>query len=283
MKKIKTCIICNSEKLNDFKAYIHPFIIERVNLSESERDIKLFICKECKMEFFDARLEDEEMKKLYSGYRNKTYQQQRQKHESAYTYELNSVLGSDIKEIKNRKNNLFRLLKKHADISKIKNILDYGGDKGQFFPDELVKADKYVYDISNIKLIDGIKKIENIEDIKNHNWNLIMCNHVLEHLPYPMTKMKFFSSISKQNTFLYIEVPYEYQGKSLRGFRKIKRFFKKPIGYYLCMHEHCNIFCKQSMEKMLDLNGFEVLSNEIVEQVGTFGKSKIISCLAKKK
>ncbi len=49
------------------------------------------------------------------------------------------------------------------------------------------------------------------------------------------------------------------------------------------MHEHCNIFCKQSMEKMLDLNGFEVLSNEIVEQVGTFGKSKIISCLAKKK
>ncbi len=217
MKKIKTCIICNSEKLNDFKAYIHPFIIERVNLSESERDIKLFICKECKMEFFDARLEDEEMKKLYSGYRNKTYQQQRQKHESAYTYELNSVLGSDIKEIKNRKNNLFRLLKKHADISKIKNILDYGGDKGQFFPDELVKADKYVYDISNIKLIDGIKKIENIEDIKNHNWNLIMCNHVLEHLPYPMTKMKFFSSISKQNTFLYIEVPYEYQGKSLRG------------------------------------------------------------------
>lgn len=283
MKYINRCIICNEKKFSAYKSYIAPFIIERVNISNPKQNIKLLVCKNCKVSFFNVRFEDKEIANLYSGYRGEEYQQQRQKHEQIYTEEFNDKLGNDTLEIQNRKNNLLRLLKEHTEISNIKNILDYGGDRGQFFPNELVKSKKYVYDLSDVKLIDNINKIENIKDLKNHNWDLIMCSYVLEHLSYPMDIMKIFDSISRKNSFLYIEVPYDYPGKTLRGVAKLKNFLKKYIGYYQAMHEHINFFDKKSIKKMLDLNNFEILSNKIIEQENNLGKVKIISCLAKKK
>lgn len=170
----------------------------------------VIICKNCGLSYSQYRPNDEEMKLLYDGYRGEEYQKQRQKHEPFYTKEFNESLGFDIKQQNYRKERLFNILKKYFDINSIKNVLDYGGDAGQFIPDQFELAEKYVYEISNVKPINGIKQIKTKETLKTRKYDFIMCTHVLEHVAYPIDIIKEMYDLLEKDGYLYLELPLDY-------------------------------------------------------------------------
>ncbi len=274
------CIICGSANLYKRKAFIASFLIERMFNNEVQ-NAELLICKNCGMHFFKPRPLEDHINRHYKDYMKESYLLHRQKFENGF-YDLRKNFEDNIlhKEIILRKDYLKKILNKHADISNIKNVLDYGGDKGQYIIDELADADKFVYEISGVKTINGIQSINKIEDLKKHKWDLIMCSHVLEHLSCPVDAIKLFSSILNQDGLLYIEAPLDLP-RVLNIKYEIKRLIK-PSFLYPVMHEHINYFQPKSFKKMLELNGFKVLCNKIVNSYFMFGRMKNISCLAKK-
>ena len=328
MKKVDECVACASKQIINFKAFISPFIAERIwgnNIS----DINLSWCKNCDFAFYNPRLEENEARVLYKNYRDKDYQQQRYKHEPYYTSKINDLIGNNETEIANRKANLFRILNKNIDISEIKNILDFGGDKGQFIIDEADDANKFVFEISGVEPLDNIIKINNYNECKKHSYDLIMCCHVLEHVPYPSEIVQNIKELSNKNTVLYIEVPLEFpfvydnlsrfkkiirsisflnpflpnqeeafnKGKALlidnqddlknsgyinKIFYDIPKYINKILSlsrFY--MNEHINFFTPKSLEKILELNGFDNISTEIKEIDCGWINYKARCCLAK--
>lgn len=232
MKKTNECIICNSKKLKVFKAYTSPFITERI-WNQKPLNVELDWCKNCNFAFYNPRLEENELKLLYKGYRDENYQQQRYKHEPYYTKEVNDLIGNNKIEIAERKANLFEILDKNIDISNIKNVLDFGGDKGQFIIDEFADANKFVFDISGVDAVDNIIKITDYNECKNNKYDFIMCCHVLEHVESPMEIMQNIKELSDKNTIIYFELPLEFPFiyKNLSKFKKIIRMipFINPL------------------------------------------------------
>lgn len=205
MKK-KECIYCNSKHIIEKKAFFVPFLVERM-FKNNPPQTSVIICKKCKLAYSEYRPKDDEMKLLYNNYRSEEYQKQRQKHEPSYTKEFNERLGFDKNDQIFRKTRLINILKKYINIGSIQSVLDYGGDAGQFIPDEFQLAEKYVYEISNIEPISGIKHIKTKDELSARNYDFIMCSHVLEHVAYPIDIIKEMYSLLKENGYLYIELP----------------------------------------------------------------------------
>ena len=140
------CILCGNIHLKKQQAHFVPFLTERMFQGNTPHTALLY-CPQCDFYYSEYRPTDKEMARLYTNYRDYTYQRQRQKYESYYTPEVNEGLTST-KEIIRRTSHLSEILNIYTDTTSMKTILDFGGDKGQFIPHEF-RAKKYVYDISN--------------------------------------------------------------------------------------------------------------------------------------
>jgi hypothetical protein len=295
MKDVKECIICGSKEFEHYRAMVAPFLAERIWKKKS-LTVQLIRCKKCGVYFFNPRLEDYETEILYKNYRDDQYQQQRYKHEQWYTKEMNELIGKNNIELMNRKNNLYNILSKNIDISSIKSVLDFGGDKGQFIIDELSSANRYVYDVSGIEPNKGITKLTSLSECNKYKYDLIMCCHVLEHVSYPNEILQDIKSLSDKNTIVYIEVPFEspfITGKFKRWGSSLKILIKNPFKLIKTvlslininmprawMHEHVNFFTIDSMRELMQINGFKVITIETQEIDLGWTKSNIISCLA---
>ena len=135
VKYINNCILCNSNKIDIFPATMAPFIAERI-WNSTPIKISIVRCSKCGFIFYNPRLDDEEEKTLYNNYRGEEYVKQRIKHEKNYSQKLNELIGKNPIEIENRKLHLSKILNDNLDINKIRNILDFGGDKGQHIINE---------------------------------------------------------------------------------------------------------------------------------------------------
>lgn len=289
MKKCKDkCIICGSEKIQKNKSWISPFLYERM-FDNQQRFTSFIVCKNCQVGYYSLRPTDEEMAKLYLNYRGEEYQIQRQKYEPEYTKELNKELSTNTKQKNCRLDNLISILIKNINVSKIKNILDFGGDKGEFIPD-FPAVNKYVYDISGVEPIDGIISITSQNDLKNYTWDLILCSHVLEHVSDPLGLINHLISILKKDSLLYIEIPYEnYLISEISFIKKLKEILRRPKvltdGKYInyIMHEHINFYRPKTLKKIFSGNDFKIIYNEQCKINDICGDVKIISCLVQKK
>ena len=293
MPDSKTCLICKSKNINKFKAQFADFIAERVFDGENMA-INLLHCEKCGFAYFDYRVSDDESTKLYSGYRNKGYQKQRQKHECWYTEEINKLIGNSNLEIKNRNNNLEDILKKYINISRIQSVLDFGGDRGQFIPDVFKAVKKYVYEISGVEPCSGIQSLTSMEECYLNDYDLVICANVLEHLANPSEKVRQIKSLLKKGNYLYVELPYDspfYKNKFSdcqflfnRYFSWInifKHFIKaKKYSNLQLMHEHINYFTINSIEELLNKEGFKVMCSQIKTIDAEWSKSKVISILS---
>jgi len=261
------CIICNGKNLKRYKASICSFLTERM-FSNKQNETDFLRCKDCSIGYFELRPDEKQMSDLYNDYRGNDYQKQRQLHEQGYTPEFNNKLGHALDENKKRKEHLANILKKNVDISEIKTVLDYGGDEGQFIPENLETAEKFVYEVSGIEPINGIKPISNEEELKKYQWDFIMCCHVLEHVSYPMEILNKILSILKPGGYLYIELPNEpIKNYSLGSFiRRPRNFFKAISNKSLInlpqMHEHINFFSIKTLEHIFSNLGYEILDKE---------------------
>lgn len=264
------------------------------------------ICQECGLRFFNQRYSVDELNKLYHNYRKDAYFNERNAFEPWYTKEINFSIGNNIQEIAARKTRVQNFIQQILPGKTFCNILDYGGDRGQFIPDQLFK-DKIVYDISGVVADDNILKISDLKKIENTTLDFIMLAHVAEHLPDPNTLFQELKKLSRnEHTYLYVEVPNE-QFRLINIFPEtiyktylglilimpvllkiidfistsFKHFFHviPPLGF-VKLHEHINFFTKNSLRILIERNGFHVLQCEISEKKKY--DHSVIMCLAKR-
>jgi len=290
----KQCIFCNSTDIETKPAKFAPFISERINKS-SDISFNLIHCKHCGSAFYDYRYDEDEVQKIYDGYRNQKYQTVRQKYENWYSPEINYLIGNAEKSVKSRNKNLIKILRENININNIKTILDFGGDQGQYIPDIFNNAKKFVYDISNVDVLDGIIPIRDIKSCYEKNkegYDLIMCAHVLEHLANPEETIKIIKPLLSKHGYLYIEVPFDspfYRtisdnisylfNKYFKLKDIIKKYFEMKNQKYVPMHEHINFYTIEGLNCLLERNNFKIKYSKIKKVYSVIGMSKVISAL----
>ncbi len=237
------CFICGGGQCTYDKAHFAPFLIERM-FEGKEMPTQLIHCKSCGIYYSQYRPTDEEMDRLYKDYRGEIYVKQRIRFEPEYTADV----YYDKEVERQRKNRLGAYLKENVNVENIRYFLDYGGDNGEFIPDEFNNAYRYVYDISGVDVVPGVCRIKSFDELKNYDWDLITCCHVLEHVSDPMQIVKIMTGLLHEGSYLYIEVPYE-------------DWFKQYS--YIEINEHINFFCIRTMELIAEVFSLSIVNNTI--------------------
>lgn len=291
-----SCIACGSTNMEKYETKVSDFLTERIyGLSEETlKPATLLRCADCGFAYYQNRFSEAEEVKIYEGYRSDEYQKMRQKHDIWYTEKINFALGNNHKGLQKRKKIIETICEKRIS-NHIKSALDYGGDMGQKYPDGLRIDEKYVYDISGVKTIDGVVGLLSLEDVKKHQYDFIMCNQVLEHIGNLDEFIETIKSIRNENTWYYFDVPYDTPfDKSLASnlqfvlnpyfslITMARHFYRtKKRGYFAPMTEHVNFFTPTSMTCLFERHGFTIEYSCVSKIYDVLGISKIISILCK--
>lgn len=270
-KNNMSCDICGSNNTRTDNAEWAPFISERI-WGKKQINNKLVLCNDCGYAFAIPRPTDEELNRLYCGYRGKEYQEQRQKYEPYYTIQANMMSGGSHEFRKNRIETI--LLLNHTNIGCIHTVLDYGGDIGDLFPDVFAHCEKYVYDVSDAPLLYGVKKVNGLLQSDALKFDYIQCCHTLEHCSNPKEIINNILKFTRSGTLIYIELPYD---PSINSFKVnfflthpyINKIFASIIGRpenrYRIIHEHINIFTKKSLTILLENNNLTIQNIQIID------------------
>lgn len=307
MTIIVNCPCCNGKNLFIRKSVIAPFISDYVLNEKKILSCRLFKCTNCGFIFFDKRFTYAEVNKLYNQYRKREYFKTRNKHEFFYSFKVNNSFNNDIRQRKKLIDDFFRNYK--LENYTFKNVLDYGGDKGQFFPSYFNDSNKWLYDLSNNKPFKNVIKFSKITRDKKNFFDLIQMCHLLEHISYPNEFLSSIRNLIKVHGYVYIEVPSEqfkfkpndskildryisYVTKNRLVFNFVdilSLFFRLrlralPFWGIIKLHEHINFFDINSLSCLLENNGFKIIEIEeknISRQKS--GRNSIIQCLAIRK
>jgi len=285
---------------------VSPFIAAYV-LHKMPELTRLLACKDCGFRFFETRYDADEVAGLYLGYRGPNYFRSRHRCEFWYSKKTNDAIGSDSREIATRRAGVMAYLTKHVDASKIEKILDYGGDRGQFIPEQIGK-ERYVYEISKAQPVQGVTNLSERSQVAGRSYDLIMLCHVLEHCSDPievLNDIKALTRNGKERPLFYCEVPLEVYDLRWVG---TSRFYEtylamlsavKPLLYaidfysttarvkfgvipplgFLKQHEHINFFSVASLTALMNRAGFQVLGCDIVTNKRAVFPS-VVKCLA---
>lgn len=237
------CLICGEGQCTHDKAHFAPFLTERM-FQGRKMPTRLIHCEVCGIYYSEYRPNNMDMDRLYKDYRGETYVKQRIKFEPEYTADVYYDKGVEGR----RKKRLGAYLKENLNIQSIQYFLDYGGDNGEFIPDEFAHAYRYVYDISGVDVVPGIRRIESLDELKNYSWDLITCCHVLEHVSDPLQIVKIMADLLHPGSYLYIEVPYE-------------SWFKQYSNVEI--NEHMNFFGIKTMELIAGIFSLSIINNTI--------------------
>jgi len=288
MYTIDACPCCLSKESTARWAIVAPFLAHYA-VGRPPFLCKLLECSACTFRFFDARLEPDEVTRLYSGYRGDRYFAERHRYEFWYSRKVNDGIGGDPEEINDRLAAMENFLRPHLDIATIGSVLDYGGDRGQFIPKSLGK-DKYVFELSDAVPEPGVTRIASQQEMSARKFDLIMALGVLEHCSEPADVLYQLRGSINPGSFLVVGVPYERYGVGFAGKGKLYRawlnallhvppaliavdFYSAaarirlehvpPLGLVKC-HEHLNFFNQKSMSALLERAGFEVVDPKVV-------------------
>jgi hypothetical protein len=287
------CVACGSRLLIRYRARVSPFLAARVG-SLAHAHAELVRCRACGLAFFDPRLGDADLAAVYTGYRGVDYQRERQRHEPSYTPELNAALGKGEEEVASRNTNLRDTLARHVDLATLTSVLDYGGDRGQFIPPELAAAHRVVYEISGAEAQGGAVAVSDWAEVSRERYDLVLCNHVLEHVAYPAQVVERLSGVSHPGSWIYVEVPFEWPFRAEPGATWKRRTYLWTLKSQLAanllfrlldhtpfvMHEHVNLFDVSSLRALLEGCGLVVA--EIGEREIDLGwaRARVLSALA---
>lgn len=239
-----TCIICSAKKMVSFEAKVACFL-NYLMFDNKHSETELLYCKKCKISYFKLRPTDEEASRYYENYVTEEFVNLREKFEPAirevyaqYTLTEKDRVGFIKKSISGIKTDDF------------KNVLDYGG-KGGFLKPLFERAEKYSYDKSLFPAAEGVTLIPNFNEF-DEEFDFIMANQVLEHVPYPNECFVEMTKKLKKGGYIYIEVPNEEGlNNDIAPLNHNNRDF--------VMHEHMNIFRKETLKHMLEANGYKVI------------------------
>jgi hypothetical protein len=254
MIEVRECVVCEGGIRPLRRALVAPFLAERIWKREPFC-VDLVGCESCGFMFYNPRLEESEAARLYADYRMEEYQRKRNATEPWYTQKFNEDLASE-SSYEFRRGVLRKILREHLDGTNVERVLDYGGDRGDLVRGLVDGADAYVYDISGIAPVEGVKATR---DPAGTRADLIVNSNVLEHVGFPRQIVAEMVKMAPKGGRIFVEVPSESPFGAMRMLRRVAqigwmattrpataRFVVRPASLYL-MHEHINYFSPQSL------------------------------------
>lgn len=278
------CIACASNDLEYMPAFFMPFISHRAFKNPifqitkeitGLRDIsngygyqycRSLFCKICGHLACDLRFNDEQMKNLYQEYRGNDYLQLREFYEPGYI-ERNNVFNHEY----HYRNKVEDFLLQFIGTKPLA-VLDWGGDTGINTPFKGKLKIHHIYDISNIEPIQGALLID-YEKIPRFNYDLVICQHVLEHLPFPAQSIINLIKNIKDKPFFYFEVPHE---------PTMRKTLPNNIPQKMHWHEHINFYSENSLVELLGRCGLKVINiNSANISRNNSEDNYVLQCIAK--
>jgi SAM-dependent methyltransferase len=237
MKIVNHCVCCNSTNIIKYRATIEDFVLNRMLGDVSPRPAEpnqMIHCQDCNYAGSSYRFDQDEEKRYYTGYMGPEYAAARgcQAAAAYYDSEIYKALRRDM---------CSTTLLPFIDFSSIQSVLDYGGNTGEMIPTELNHASRYVVDTEPRLLPTGATAIS--DPSQSGPVDLVICGHTLEHVSYPLDVLKDLVRYVRSGTWFYLEVPVENEGKYSDGYN---------------FSEHINYFRDSTLEKLLELTGFEL-------------------------
>lgn len=293
-------------------AVIAPWISRITGNMVQDNFSKLWVCSGCSFQFFEHRYSEAEMSALYSGYRGDEYFAFRHSYEPWFSRsDMNNWNPSkNAAAVESRRSYMSGFFNQNGvDLHTINDVLDFGGDLGQFFPEE-TGGKRYLIDPANpVTSNDEIVRVQSIESLWE-SCGLIMNCHTLEHIPSLESTLASLVPVLRKDAYLYIEVPMDIfkVGKfhSSPNYKKFLKFLVKkkklfvifdfltgvyrmyfhriPFWGIVKQSEHINYFNKESLPELLSNTHLKLVS--ISEPDLNFGQGRIklgrISLLARK-
>lgn len=307
MYRAQTCPCCGSSEFTPTPALISSFVAAYV-LDSKPRISSLLECSQCSFRFFSERFDSNEIKRLYAGYRGDKYFAVRHAHEFWYSKKINDGIGNNPREIEVRKTGAFHFIQERTNLAQIQSVLDFGGDRGQFIPEELGQ-ERTVFEISGLKPVPGVDLISNPEKLREKTYDVVMLCHVLEHCSEPASVLADIKRLAKpEGSYFFIELPLErYNLKLLPSQGVWQSLYRRFLGFmtstpallkmvdfystvfrikfntvpplgFIKLHEHINFFNEASLRALLERCGFSVVGSFARETNPIYGSA--LRCLA---
>ena len=240
MFQVDHCVACKSKNILQQSAELARFVAARILSQDPGRNFPItgYQCLDCSFVGSVDRFTVDEESLLYKDYRGQEYNDLRNVCEPGYLDTINLFDNGAYTEY--RKIGINYLAQKHLDVTKIKNLLDYGGDTGSMIPECFTGTKKYVFDISGVVPNDGIHAYDCSQNLQ---FDFLMCCHVLEHKPNPDELLQAIRKLVHNNSWIYFEIP------------------NNPNPYVGTFHEHINFFNLSSITKLLERNGFVIVDS----------------------
>jgi hypothetical protein len=290
MIEASQCVICEGVIVQLKRALVAPFLATRI-WNRTPFCVNLVKCGACGFMFYNPRLDDDELRRLYSNYRTPEYQQMRHASEPWYTPKFNTDLASPSSyEIRRAK--VEPILREHVGPRKINRILDYGGDRGDLVAGLFSGAEAFVYDISGIPAAAGVTSTNDPAGCKA---DLIINSNVLEHVGFPRLLVSDILKAAPKGGLVFLEVPCELVFGMARVSRRLAqigvmalahptlaRSIIRPASLYM-MHEHINYFTERSLTSLMRSCGGSVIASGSYSSTGRAGKAEMGWCMGSKK
>jgi Methyltransferase domain len=201
-----SCVICGAAGSLIAYGTVAPFIVELAGLgSDESRRTSLMRCDPCDFVWYAERYDDATLAAIYSEYRDDGYVRTRRRWEPWYRASVNNAYDPGSPQIVGRTAFMTQVLGATLDIQRLRSIADYGGDMGQFFPPEY-PGPKFVIEVSGKPLLPGVTGVESLRELPEPP-NLVICAHLLEHLPDPGAVVREIAEALPDDGYLYVEVP----------------------------------------------------------------------------
>ncbi|WP_324667129.1 class I SAM-dependent methyltransferase [Mycobacterium canetti] len=197
---------------------------------------------------------------------------------------MNSVMEPGSEVVADRIQFVTSIVGSHIAIDTLRNIVDYGGDRGQFFPPGYA-GPKYVIDVSGRDLVDGVQAAASLDELPDRP-HLVIASGVLEHLVDPVAAVKEIRAALADDGLFYAEVPLDrpkvrrwHSGARYQRFLDwvsatrgswiaadfaagVARNFGRTVPRLgaVKQSEHINYFSIQSLQVLLTGGGFRVVS-----------------------
>lgn len=260
MQIARTCICCGAEDLSAAPAILMPFVAHRafgwtpvrIDASWGLRTVEAgnayalcnsLLCARCGLLFLDMRFSDDEMRRLYDGYRGDEYCRLRERYEPGYS-ERNRTLSAARGHLREVEAFLLPLLGAPPAC-----VLDWGGDTGCNAPFLGAGGRIDVFDISRKAPVDGVRRVD-WETVQSEQYDLVVCSHVLEHLPDPRQALLEIRDVLGPRSLLYVELPLE---------KLMEAHPVDPLSLKRHWHEHVNFFTRASLEALMARSGLAVV------------------------
>ena len=172
----------------------------------------------------------------------------------------------------------------YVQIDALRNIVDYGGDEGQFFPPGY-SGPKYVIDVSGKNLVAGVQAVSSLDELPERP-HLVVASGLLEHLVDPAALIKEIRAAVADDGLFYAEVPLDRpkvrQWHAGAGYRRFLNWVSATRGSWIAadfaagmarnfgrtvprlgavkQSEHINYFSTQSLQALLTGGGFRVVT-----------------------